>query len=261
MADDDLDFEDDAPEDARAILAARFAEYAKTRDRRQREELISAHLGLARYLAGRFAGRGEPLEDLVQVANLGLLKALERFDPDRGLEFKTFASPTIIGELKRHFRDHGWMMHVPRGTKELHQRLGPAIASLSQTLGRPPRPGEVAESLHVSEEEVLSAMEAGRGYRPVSLDTPVGGDDDAPSLVERTVDLSNDIGRAEDRLALAAALESISPRDREIVYMRFFEDMTQVQIAEQFGISQMQVSRITTKALATLRDKLEDKTP
>lgn len=238
-------------------LPALFEEYARTRDRRLRDELVTTHLGLARYLAGRFAGRGEPLEDLVQVANVGLLKALERFDPGRGLEFKTFASPTIVGELKRHFRDHGWMMHVPRGTKELHQRLGPTVSELSQQLGRPPRPIEIAEALHVSEDDVLAAMEAGRGYRPASLDAPVGGDDESPSLVDLAIDPSNDLARAEDRLALRAALESISERDREIVYLRFFEDLTQVQIAERFGISQMQVSRITTKALGTLREKLQ----
>src|SRR5438309_11622052 len=167
-------------------LRQKFAEYAESRDQSLRDHLVAAHLGLAEYLARRFANRGEPLDDLVQVASVGLLKAVERFDPDRGLEFSTFATPTIVGELKRHFRDKGWAVRVPRRVQELHLAMGKVVSTLSQDLGRSPTIGEIAERAGASEEEVLEAMEAGRAYRFASLDAPgASGDEENQSLASQ----------------------------------------------------------------------------
>src|SRR5882724_5629913 len=154
----------------RQELRDRLEEYARTGDKVLRDEIVGSQVGLAEYLARRFKNRGEPIEDLIQVALLGLLKAVERFDPSRGLEFSTFATPTIVGELKRHFRDKGWAVRVPRRVQELHLRLGKVVSSLSQDQGRSPTIGEIAERAGASEEEVLEAMEAGRAYRFASLD-------------------------------------------------------------------------------------------
>src|SRR5919199_2970879 len=156
--------------DDRDELRRKFAEFARTRDRAMRDELVTAHMGLAEYLARRFTNRGEPLDDLMQVASLGLLKAVDRFDPERGLEFSTYATPTIVGELKRHFRDKGWAVRVPRRVQELHLRLGTLVGNLSQNLGRSPTIGEIAQAASASEEEVLEAIEAGHAYRFTSLD-------------------------------------------------------------------------------------------
>src|SRR5881392_2387492 len=167
-------------------LRRKFAEFAQSRDPQLRDTLIEAHLGLAEYLARRFSNRGEPLDDLVQVASVGLLKAVDRFDPERGLEFSTYATPTIVGELKRHFRDKGWAVRVPRRVQELHLRLGKVVSSLSQDQGRSPTIGEIAERAGASEEEVLEAMEAGRAYRFASLDAPGGsGEDDTQTLASQ----------------------------------------------------------------------------
>src|SRR5205807_3922603 len=163
-------------------LRRKFEEYSRTREPALRDELVTAHLGLAEYLARRFANRGEPLDDLVQVASVGLLKAVDRFDPDRGLEFSTYATPTIVGELKRHFRDKGSAVRVPRRVQELHLRMGTVVNNLSQELGRSPTIPEIAQRAEVSVDEVLEAMEAGRAYRFTSIDAPAGDDDDrAPS--------------------------------------------------------------------------------
>src|SRR5205823_3069152 len=162
-------------------LRRKFAEFARTRDRTTRDELVTAHMGLAEYLARRFTNRGEPLDDLMQVASLGLLKAVDRFDPDRGLEFSTYATPTIVGELKRHFRDKGWAVRVPRRVQELHLRLGAVVNTLSQELGRSPTIPEIAHAAKVSEEEVVEAIEAGHAYRFTSLDAPSGEDESALS--------------------------------------------------------------------------------
>src|SRR5690348_12492923 len=161
----------------REELRHKFQEFAKSRDARLRDELIEAHLGLAEYLARRFSNRGEPLDDLVQVASVGLLKAVDRFDPERGVEFSTYATHTVVGELKRHFRDKGWAVRAPRRMQELYLRLGKVISTLSQELGRSPTIPELAAEAQVSEEEVLEAMEAGQAYRFASLDAPAPGDD------------------------------------------------------------------------------------
>src|SRR5437588_13106713 len=173
------------PEDERDELGRKFEQYAESRDPGLRDHLVTAHLGLAEYLARRFANRGEPLDDLIQVASVGLLKAVDRFDPDRGLEFSTYATPTIVGELKRHFRDKGWAVRVPRRVQELHLRLGKVVSSLSQDVGRAPTIAEIAERAGASEEEVLEAMEAGRAYRFASLDAPAAGDEENQALSDQ----------------------------------------------------------------------------
>lgn len=229
-----------------------FAEYARTRDRVLRDQLVEVHLPLARYLARRFVHRGEPLDDLVQVALLGLLKAVERFDPWRGLRFSTFATPTILGELKRHFRDRGWAVRVPRRVQELHVRLGRVVGGLSQELGRSPTTAEVAERADATEEEVLEAMEAGALYRLASIDAPAA-DDDGSDRRDRIGDDDPDFDALDHRLELASLLEVLPPRERSIVYLRFFDGLTQSEIAQQVGISQMHVSRLLTRSLAHLR--------
>src|SRR5437660_1656423 len=172
-------------DEEREELRRKFDEYHRTADPRLRDELVTAHLGLAEYLARRFANRGEPLDDLVQVASVGLLKAVDRFDPERGLEFSTYATPTIVGELKRHFRDKGWAVRVPRRVQELHLRLGGVLNTLSQDLGRSPTIAEIAERAEVSEEDVLEALEAGHAYRFTSLDAPAAGDEENQALSEQ----------------------------------------------------------------------------
>ena len=233
-------------------LRRKFEEFARNRDQSLRDELIAAHMGLAEYLARRFTNRGEPLDDLVQVASLGLLKAVDRFDPERGLEFSTYATPTIVGELKRHFRDKGWAVRVPRRVQELHLRMGTVVSTLSQQLGRSPTIGEIAQNAGVSEEEVLEAIEAGHAYRFTSLDAPVGNDDDGP--------LSNQLGEddqglvdSEHRVTLSPLIAKFPPRERTILHLRFFEGLTQSEIAAQLGISQMHVSRLLARTLTQLR--------
>jgi RNA polymerase sigma-B factor len=238
-------------------LRRKFHEYAQSRDRGLRDELVTAHMGLAEYLARRFTNRGEPLDDLVQVAALGLLKAVDRFDPERGLEFSTYATPTIVGELKRHFRDKGWAVRVPRRVQELHLRLGSVVSQLSQELGRSPTIGEIAHAAAVSEEEVLEAIEAGHAYRFTSLDAPSGSDDEMSLSAELG---SEDQGLidSEHRVTLSPLIAQFPPRERTILHLRFFEGLTQSEIAGRLGISQMHVSRLLARALAQLRNQAED---
>ena len=234
-----------------------FHEYAQTRDRALRDKLITAHMGLAEYLARRFTNRGEPLDDLVQVAALGLLKAVDRFDPERGLEFSTYATPTIVGELKRHFRDKGWAVRVPRRVQELHLRLAGVVSLLSQELGRSPTIGEIAQAAAVSEEEVLEAIEAGHAYRFTSLDAPSGNDDDVSLSAELGADDQGLID-SEHRVTLSPLIAQFPPRERTILHLRFFEGLTQSEIAARLGISQMHVSRLLARSLAHLRTQAED---
>lgn len=239
---------------------AKFVEYQQRRDRRVRNDLIESHQALAAHIARRFANRGEPLDDLRQVASVGLLKAVERFDPGRGLEFSTFATATIEGELKRHFRDRTWSIRPPRGRQELHLRLGGAINELSQELGRTPRVPEVAAHLNVTEDEVLEAMEAGGAYRPSSLDAPRAGADSA-SLESRVGKEDEGFELAEHRVLLEELLAGLPEREHEILRLRFFDGMSQTEIAERIGVSQMHVSRLLTRMLAKLRAELESPDP
>jgi RNA polymerase sigma-B factor len=239
--------------DGREELRRKFEEYAKTRDKGLRDELVTTHMGLAEYLARRFTNRGEPLDDLLQVASLGLLKAVDRFDPDRGLEFSTYATPTIVGELKRHFRDKGWAVRVPRRVQELHLRLGTVVSTLSQELGRSPTIPEIADSAKVSEEEVVEAIEAGHAYRFTSLDAPAGGEDESALSHQLGVEDQGLID-SEHRVALSPLIARFPPRERMILHLRFFEGMTQSEIASRLGISQMHVSRLLARSLAQLRE-------
>jgi RNA polymerase sigma-B factor len=241
------------PPSQRDELRAKFVEYARTGDPTRRDELVTAHLGLAEYLARRFANRGEPLDDLVQVASLGLLKAVGRFDPERGVEFSTYATHTIVGELKRHFRDRGWAIRAPRRMQELYLRLGKVVATLGQELGRSPTIAELATEVEVSEEEVLEALEAGQAYRFASLDAPVAGDSDGEALGARIGVLDAALDDAEHRVTLSPLLARLPPRERLIVHLRFFEGLTQSEIAARLGISQMHVSRLLARSVAQLR--------
>jgi RNA polymerase sigma-B factor len=236
----------------RAESRAKFVEYRRTGDRKLRNELIEAHKSLASHLARRYANRGEPFDDLLQVAYLGMLKAVERFDPDRNLEFSTYATVTVEGELKRHFRDKTWSVRVPRRPQELHLRLANVVNELSQRLTRAPRIPEVAAELGVTEEEVLEAMEVGGAYRSSSLDTRPG-DGAEPTVIERR--LGFDI--AEHRVVLDTVLAELSDRERTIVELRFFQDKTQTEIADEVGISQMHVSRLLARTLMQMRQRLE----
>ena len=244
-----------APE--REELQRLFNEYRTTGNAAVRDRLVEAHLGLAEYLARRFDRRGEPLDDLVQVASLALIKAVERFDPERGLEFSTFAVPTIVGELKRHFRDKSWAVRVPRRLQELHLRLGTVVAELTHEFGRSPTIPEIAERLEASTEDVLEAMEAGRAYRSSSLDAPVAGDDGdgAMPLSSKMGEVDLNLSNVDERNQLASLLKDLPERERNILVLRFFDGLTQSQIADRIGISQMHVSRLLARTLQQLREK------
>jgi RNA polymerase sigma-B factor len=243
----------------REVLREKFTAFAETRDSSLRDDLVAAHLGLAEYLARRFANRGEPLDDLVQVASLGLLKAVDRFDPGRGVEFSTYATHTVVGELKRHFRDKGWAVRAPRRMQELYLRLGKVVSSLGQELGRSPTIAELAAETQVSEEGVLEALEAGQAYRFASLDAPVGGDEgEGESLGSRLGEHDPGLVDAERRATLSPLLSRLPPREQMILHLRFFEGLTQSEIAARLGISQMHVSRLLARSLAQLRAAAEE---
>ena len=240
-------------------LDERFAEYRRTGDRRLRDELVEAHIPLAQFLARRFSHRGESHEDLVQVALLGLLKAVDRFEPDRGLQFSTFATPTIVGELKRHFRDKGWAMRVPRRVQELHLQLGRVVGTLSQELGRSPTVAEIAQHAGGSEEDVLEAMEAGGMYRLASLDGPaaVGDGEEGTDMASMVGEVDPEFDRVEQQSELSELLSVLPEREQTIVYLRFFRGLTQSEIAERVGISQMHVSRLLARSLEMLRGEAQ----
>jgi RNA polymerase sigma-B factor len=232
-----------------------FREYRRTGDRRLRNELIEANRWIAIRCARRFEGRGEPLDDLIQVAQLGVLKAVERFDPDRGVAFASFAMPTVTGELRRHFRDTTWSVGVPRRLKELHVGLSGATEELSHRLGRKPTVDELAQHLRVGPDDILDALEAGGAYRAAPLvQTDDEGDD-----VERSAVGGDDLDltRAADRVAVRRLLGSLDQRERTILYLRFFSGLTQEEIASRVGTSQVHVSRLLRASLARLRDDLD----
>ncbi len=231
----------------RAALRRLLEEYRRTRRPQDRDALFAAHRPLALHLARRFAGRGVPVEDLEQVASLGLLKAIDRFEPERGLELSTFATPTIVGELKRHFRDRGWAIRVPRRVQELHVRLDAVVAELSQRHGRSPTIAELARATRSSEEEVLEAIEASKAYRSSSLDA---GTDDEDGPGERLGGVDDRLFDVEDRVVVERLLDRLPPREQLMLRLRFYEEMTQSEIAERLGISQMHVSRLLARTLA-----------
>ena len=214
--------------------------------------MIERHLGLARHLALRYSDSGEPLDDLFQVASLGLVNAVDRFDPSRGIAFTTFAVPTILGELKRHFRDRGWAIHVPRDLKEASLRVRRAIAEHHGE--RPPTPAELAQATGLSLEGVLEALDVAGVQRTLSLDVPANAEEDGgATLIDLLGGDDADLARATDRTLLESLMRSVTPREREILRLRFAEDLTQSQIGERIGVSQMQVSRILRGALTRMR--------
>ncbi|MCU1590808.1 MAG: polymerase, sigma 28 subunit, Sig subfamily [Frankiales bacterium] len=223
---------------------------------RLRDELVEAHLPLVEYLARRFRNRGEPLDDLIQVATIGLIKSVDRFDLERGVEFSTYATPTIVGEIKRHFRDKGWAIRVPRRLQELKLALTKATSDLSQKNGRAPTVHELAEHLGLSEEEVLEGLESANAYSAVSLDAPDGGDDDSPAVADSLGMVDEALEGVEYRESLKPLLEKLPAREKKILMLRFFGGMTQSQIAGELGISQMHVSRLLARTLMQLREGL-----
>ena len=238
---------------------ALFARLRQTGDAEIRDTLARLHLPLVEYLAKRFKDRGEPLDDLIQVGSVGLLKAIDRFDLERGVEFSTYATPTIVGELKRYFRDKGWAIRVPRRLQELSLRLNKVVTTLTQDLNRSPTVAEIAKFADVTEEEVLEALESGQAYSTTSLDAPTGSDDDdSPMRIDRMGEDDAAIGNLEYFASLAPLMAQLPERERNILYLRFFRGMTQSKIAEEIGISQMHVSRLLTRILAFLREGMED---
>ena len=240
----------------RARARELFAKLADASDNTVRDELVRMHLPLVEYLARRFRNRGEPLEDLVQVATIGLIKSIDRFDLERGVEFSTYATPTIVGEIKRHFRDKGWAIRVPRRLQELKLTLTKATSELSQTLGRSPTVGELATHLGLQEEEILEGLESANAYSAVSLDATDSGDDDAPAVSDSLGMIDEALEGVEYRESLKPLLDKLPPREKKILVLRFFGNMTQSQIAAELGISQMHVSRLLARTLAQLREGL-----
>ncbi|HEX6887977.1 MAG TPA: RNA polymerase sigma factor SigF [Candidatus Nanopelagicales bacterium] len=232
------------PEDPRRVAA--------------RDQIVTMHLPLAAFLARRFRDRGESLDDLTQVATIGLLKAVDRFEPERGVEFSTFATPTVVGEIKRHFRDKGWAIRVPRRLQELRLAITRATAELSQSSGRSPTVAELAAHLGVSEDDILEGLESAQAYATLSLDAAASSDgsDEGASLVDTLGKDDAALQEVETRATVDPLLAGLPPRERRIVEMRFYENLTQSQIAERVGVSQMHVSRLLAKSLAQMRTTL-----
>ena len=222
-----------------------------------REDLVHLHLPLVEHCARRFRNRGEPFEDLVQVGTIGLIKAVDRFETDRGVEFSTYATPTIIGEIKRYFRDKGWAIRVPRRLQELRMQIGATTGELTQRLGRSPLPRELAEAIGCSVEQIIEGLESANAYSTLSLDA--GDDsDDGPTSMLATLGIDDEnLEHVEIRESLKPLLDGLDPREKRILLLRFFKNMTQSQIAAEIGVSQMHVSRLLTRTLDQLRTSLE----
>jgi RNA polymerase sigma-B factor len=223
---------------------------------RVRARLIEMHLPLAEYLARRFRNRGEPFDDLLQVANLGLIKSVDGYDVSRGAAFSSYAIPMILGEIKRHFRDKGWDVRVPRRVQELRLEITRATSDLAQSLGRSPTVADLAAHLGVREEDVVEGLDSAHAYRALSLQAPLLGEAPDTRLADLMGDVDHQLESVEDREALRPLIASLSPREQRIIALRFFGNMTQSQIAAELGISQMHVSRLLSQALAALRSGL-----
>ncbi len=247
------------PVDGLASERALWDRFLVNRDPATREELVRRYLPFARSLAARYRGGSESFDDLMQVASLGLVNAIDRFDPGRGTPFPAFASPTILGELKRHFRDRVWTVRVPRGLHDRMAEVEKAMSKLTVELQRSPSVAELAERLEMDPTEVLEVLEANRNRRPLSLDRPVGGDDSEESPAGEWIgEEDRGFGLVEDRVTLESALPALDDRERLILRLRFVEDMTQSQIAEQIGHSQMHVSRILRRTLERIRQQVDE---
>jgi RNA polymerase sigma-B factor len=233
--------------------------YHEDGDLGAREELIERYMSLVRSLARRYAYRGEQLDDLVQIGAIGLIKAIDRFDLERGVELTTYATPNIIGEIKRHFRDKGWAVRVPRGLQELNVQVSKLIEQLTVQLGRSPTIPELAKAAGVEEEQVLEALESGRAYSSVSLSTGGGSDEDGElDPLESLGSIEHEYEVSEDRAVLAPGFKVLDERERKILHLRFFSGLTQSQIAEQIGISQMHVSRLIRRSLEKIREEIAE---
>ena len=240
----------------RAVRAAVQAARGRPRARQDQIHPGGAAPAAGRVPGPRFRNRGEWLDDLTQVATIGLIKSIDRFDLERGVEFSTYATPTIVGEIKRHFRDKGWAVRVPRRLQELKLSLTKAIGELAQREGRAPTVSELAAHLQMTEEEVLEGLESANAYSTVSLDAPDSGDEDAPAVADSLGMIDEALEGVEYRESLKPLLERLPPREKKILLLRFFGNMTQSQIAAELGISQMHVSRLLARTLAQLREGL-----
>jgi RNA polymerase sigma-B factor len=240
--------------DSDKVLLRRYHEHG---DLQAREQLIEQYMSLVRSLARRYSYRGEQLEDLVQIGAIGLIKAIDRFDIDRGVELTTYATPNIIGEIKRHFRDKGWSVRVPRGLQELNVQLSRLVEQLTVQLGRSPTIPELAKAAGVEEEEVLEALESGRAYSSLSLSAG-GSQEDGEELdpLESIGTEEHQYEVSEDRAVLAPGFRVLDERERRILHLRFFKGLTQSQIAQQVGISQMHVSRLIRRSLEKIREEI-----
>lgn len=244
---------------SRVALLCREVAYSTDDDHareRARDELARLHQPLVAHLARRFRDRGEPLEDLIQVGMLGLVKAIDRFDPEREVEFATYATPTVIGEIKRYFRDHAWALRVPRRVQEFRQAVSRATEDLTHDLRRPPTVHELAQHLKVGDEDVLEALESTHAYQTLPLDPAADPEDEAPSLVNRLGVDDQGLEEVERREVLRPLLAELPERERRIIELRFVHHRTQSQIADDIGLSQMHVSRLLTRTLAQLRQQL-----
>jgi RNA polymerase sigma-B factor len=252
----------DRPQLDREEVRELFARYGAATDEddrvKLREQLVDQYIGLVEFLARRFRNRGEPLEDLVQVGTIGLLKAIERFDLDREVEFSTYATPTVVGELKRHFRDKGWAVRVPRRLQELHLELSKVVSELGQEIGRSPTVAEIAEYTGQSEETVLEGLEIAQAYNFTSLDAPIDAESGTTSFADQLGSEDEHLENLEYRASLAPEMEKLPERERRILYLRFYRGLTQSEIADRLGISQMHVSRLLNRTLMHLREALEE---
>jgi RNA polymerase sigma-B factor len=233
--------------------------FARRPDPAARDELVRMYLPLAQHLARRFAGRGESIDDLLQVASLGLVQAIDRFDPQREVQFSTFATVTIVGELKRHFRDRGWSIRVPRNLQETTLLVNRTIADLWQDLGRSPTAQDVADRAHLSVDEVLEAMEAAHAYSTSSLEAPI--DAEGVAMADTLGEVDPAMAISEDWISIEPGIRRLPQREQRILILRFFKGMTQAEIAEEIGISQMHVSRLLSRTLRTLRDQTKNEEP
>jgi len=224
-----------------------------------RDALVHLHLPLVEHCARRFRNRGEPMEDLVQVGTIGLIKSIDRFDSDRGVEFSTYATPTIIGEIKRYFRDKGWAIRVPRRLQELRMQIGSASAELTQSLGRSPTPRELAEAIGCTVEEIVEGIESSNAYSTLSLDASDDGEDGGAATMLDAIGIDDaGLEHVEIRESIKPLLDRLEPREKKILLLRFFKNMTQSQIAEEIGVSQMHVSRLLNRTLEQLRTSFEE---
>jgi RNA polymerase sigma-B factor len=242
---------------AELFVRFRDAEAPESSRDQARDDLVHLHLPLVEHCARRFRNRGEPFEDLVQVGTIGLIKSIDRFDSDRGVEFSTYATPTIIGEIKRYFRDKGWAIRVPRRLQELRMQIGAATAELTQSLGRSPTPRELAERIGCTIEEIVEGIESSNAYSTLSLDATDDSEESSGSMLDAIGADDEALEHVEIRESIKPLLDRLDPREKKILLLRFFRNMTQSQIAEEIGVSQMHVSRLLSRTLQHLRASLE----